>query len=381
MHPGDRLPAGQLELDNEHPALRRCWLPLALADEVDESPRRFVLLGRPFVAARLPDGLTVLADRCPHRLAPLSAGRVVEGCLECPYHGWRFARDGGAVCIPSAGPGAPVPPRARAARPHAVAERDGLVLVALEEPLVPLPEAQPPVEPGTRVVRMGPYEGPYGAAQLLDNQIDVSHFAFVHRQTFGSEAAARLESYEVVRDDWGFTVDLTVPIAARNDPGVAASLRPLEQHRLMRYRYHAPFHLSLTLRYPVMGGTNHLVFWVQPQSATSARLYVTMHLSQPGGFTDEELAGRLAFEEQVVAEDLALQARFDRLALPLGPGAECHVRSDRASVEYRRLLRRVVEGGDAGGRAGPRSEPAGAPVRDPAASAAHEPLKEIHATR
>jgi phenylpropionate dioxygenase-like ring-hydroxylating dioxygenase large terminal subunit len=37
----------------------------------------------------------VLLDKCPHRFAPLSAGKVrSDGRLACPYHGWNFDRDG-----------------------------------------------------------------------------------------------------------------------------------------------------------------------------------------------------------------------------------------------------------------------------------------------
>jgi hypothetical protein len=67
-----------------------------------------------------------------------------------------------------------------------------------------------------------------------------------------------------------------------------------------------------------------------------------MHFWQPGGFTDAQLADRIAFEERVIAEDLSFQGRFDHLGLPLAVAAECHVRSDRAGLEYRRLLRELV---------------------------------------
>lgn len=41
-------------------------------------------------------------DACPHRLAPLSQGRVdpSTGCIECPYHGWSFAADGELKALP-----------------------------------------------------------------------------------------------------------------------------------------------------------------------------------------------------------------------------------------------------------------------------------------
>jgi vanillate O-demethylase monooxygenase subunit len=332
-------------LGNEHEALRHCWHPLACSDEVTEVPTRFWLVGEAWVAVRLRTGLAVLKDRCPHRQAPLSAGSVVDGALQCGYHGWRFCADGGATAIPSLGPGATIPPKATADRPWGVVERDGMIFVAIEEPVVELPTVtattDTPVEE-TRMVRMGPYEGRYGAALLIDNQIDVTHFAFLHKGTFGTDQAAIIPPYAVDRQPWGFGVDLAIPISAGNDPGVAANLRPIDQYRDMAYRFTAPFHLTLTLSYPMMGGSNFIVFWVQPQTVDRCRMYITMYLWQPGGFSDEELAERVAFEEKVVAQDLELQCRFDELAIPLTVTAECHVKSDKASLEYRRLLRSLV---------------------------------------
>ena len=45
---------------------------------------------------------SALVDACPHRLAPLSQGRVDpnSGCIECPYHGWSFDTDGTLMSIP-----------------------------------------------------------------------------------------------------------------------------------------------------------------------------------------------------------------------------------------------------------------------------------------
>ena len=45
----------------------------------------------------------VFADRCPHRLAPLSEGRIEpDGNLMCAYHAWKFAGDGSCVALPQA---------------------------------------------------------------------------------------------------------------------------------------------------------------------------------------------------------------------------------------------------------------------------------------
>jgi phenylpropionate dioxygenase-like ring-hydroxylating dioxygenase large terminal subunit len=44
--------------------------------------------------------VAVLPDRCPHRHAPLSAGRVCNGQIQCPYHGWRFDHHGICTEVP-----------------------------------------------------------------------------------------------------------------------------------------------------------------------------------------------------------------------------------------------------------------------------------------
>ena len=73
---------GETILSNVEPALRRTWLPVARSDAVSDTPARTWLLGEPLVIARVAGEVVVLEDRCPHRFAPLSAGKVVDGMLE-----------------------------------------------------------------------------------------------------------------------------------------------------------------------------------------------------------------------------------------------------------------------------------------------------------
>lgn len=85
------------------------WYFAALSREVGRgSLRRIEMLGEPVLLGRTRAGTAfALRDICPHRAAPLSAGRLVaygsEGeAVECPYHGWRFrAADGICSSVPS----------------------------------------------------------------------------------------------------------------------------------------------------------------------------------------------------------------------------------------------------------------------------------------
>lgn len=78
---------------------RNHFWPIAFVKDLDAAvPRAFTVLSVPLVVWRDSAGeWRALADRCPHRLVPLSEGRVDEhGRLECGYHGWAF--EGGGAC-------------------------------------------------------------------------------------------------------------------------------------------------------------------------------------------------------------------------------------------------------------------------------------------
>jgi len=83
------------------------WYPLSPVEDLDpKQPTPVTLLGLRLVIWKPPSSPTyrVFVDQCPHRLAPLSEGRVDEktGNLVCSYHGWQFNSQGICTQIPQA---------------------------------------------------------------------------------------------------------------------------------------------------------------------------------------------------------------------------------------------------------------------------------------
>jgi phenylpropionate dioxygenase-like ring-hydroxylating dioxygenase large terminal subunit len=78
--------------------LRNYWYPVLESARVTANePTGFMILGEPLVAWRDRDGRPrIVRDKCPHRAAKLSQGRVLGGDLQCRWHGLRF--DGGGHC-------------------------------------------------------------------------------------------------------------------------------------------------------------------------------------------------------------------------------------------------------------------------------------------
>jgi vanillate O-demethylase monooxygenase subunit len=309
--------------------------------EVTEQPLRVLLLGEPWVLYRAGGRIVAFADRCPHRLTPLSIGRCAGGVIQCAYHGWRFDADGRCVEIPALGPGASLPPAARLTRPAGLVEAHGMVFLAPDDPIAPLGSIPEADDPSFEAGELPTLVARASAGLLADNFLDVAHFPFVHAGTFGADEAAEVPQYAVARDDWSFTMSYEHAFANREDPGVAAGVRTLVQTRRLAYRLSAPFHLRLRIDFVEAGGSNVIGFFIQPQSADSCRLFTTLWRDDLSGDADR-MAEAVDFELAVLREDLCIQEAFGELVLPLERTAEVHTRADRTTLELRRVLSDLV---------------------------------------
>ena len=97
-------------ITNVTPQLRRTWHPIGRVETFGDEPTRVEVIGEGYVVVRLDGRLEAFLDVCPHRNARLSDGRLVNGLIECPYHGWRFDADGRCAHVPALGEGATMPP-------------------------------------------------------------------------------------------------------------------------------------------------------------------------------------------------------------------------------------------------------------------------------
>ncbi len=164
------------------------WYKVADSSSLQPGGVRFVQgLGQRWVVFRSDvDGKPGILDaNCPHQGANLAGGSVHDGCLECPFHSWRFATDGHAAKIPYS----PEVSSSLRAKGWPVAEFHGLILVyysaarargvevAPPYQLQPLPQLESMVYRGShdhpRPVRMHLIE-------FAENSADFQHFTPLH---------------------------------------------------------------------------------------------------------------------------------------------------------------------------------------------------------
>jgi phenylpropionate dioxygenase-like ring-hydroxylating dioxygenase large terminal subunit len=167
--------------------LLNSWYCAAESLEVGRTPVARTILNKPIVLYRQADGTPVaLDDACPHRRAPLHLGTVIGDNLRCGYHGLTFAPNGKCIWIPGQDR---IPARARV-RSYPICEKYGWLWLWLGDAdavdLSLLPD-------------FSPFHGPYwttvyvmvrieaAALLMVDNLMDLSHVAFVHSATIGSE--------------------------------------------------------------------------------------------------------------------------------------------------------------------------------------------------
>ncbi len=196
---------------------RAVWYPVAYEQDLSRSrPNRFTLLGEDLVIWWEPTSKQwrVYQDQCPHRLAPLSEGRINEaGQLECPYHGWTFTGEGECQTIPQQPEtGTAHTSRRACVRSLPATIRQELLFVYSGE--VPENQDLPPIpvvdvldEDSPEWVCLNTFRDiPYDAFTLMENVLDSSHIPYTHHNTVGKRSNVSPVDLEITqRDRQGFT--------------------------------------------------------------------------------------------------------------------------------------------------------------------------------
>ncbi len=313
-------------------ALRHCWQPVARIQDLEHGPQRAVLLGEALSVFLTESGeAAVVADRCAHRGASLSMGKVQGESIQCPYHGWEWAgSDGACTRIPSLPDQSQIPSRARiSAFPARV--HWGLVWTVLEEPLGELPTLPWFDAEDWKWGHGTPFELPVGLGIMIENFRDVAHFAFVHQATLGAMPEV-IEPLRPEREE--FRVILRREMRAGDGADeIWGSLRELHTHAI------APNFTSAQLL--TIEGERCLLHAARAIGPTESAHYWI------AGFTKDydefSLEQAIEFEERLYAEDRAIISAVEPRELSLDPNAEANTLADSFTLTYRQAFRDFVE--------------------------------------
>jgi phenylpropionate dioxygenase-like ring-hydroxylating dioxygenase large terminal subunit len=309
------------------------WHPVASTESVVQAPLAVRLLGEDVVAWRDASGIAhAWRDQCPHRGARLSLGRVEGDRLECPYHGWQFAASGQCVHVPALP--SFTPPAAHCVRSFEVREAHGLVWVRLAASEVPPPAFAAEDDNRLRKLNCGPYAVEASAPRIVENFLDLSHFAFVHEGWLGARGSSAIDDYRVEETATGLRA---TQCKAWQPQSNLHSTAPAQVE--YTYEVTGPYTAVLT-KIPEPGSVavadwrESIALFIAPVDPERSICWFRLAVADFDS-PDEKLR---AFQDTIFRQDQPVLESQRPRRLPLDPRAELHTSADRASSAYRRHL-------------------------------------------
>ena len=335
---------------SEIAALQDQWYAVARVDEVRRGvPVAVQLFGQPYTLWQPVDDAPVLTEAfCPHRGARLSAASIRGDRLVCCYHGWEYGPTGACLRVPQLEPGLPIPSKARL-RTWPVVERYGLCWACIGDPVH---DGPPPFEEvdvlGWRV--QVDFLEPWAASALriIDNNLDLSHPAFVHKGTFGDPTRPLVAAYDVEPTTGGFRARVPQDVGGVG-PQIGDADEGHRYERTQETELLTPVQTRIRLSY---GGSaaDYAFYGSATPIDDEHSLYV--RVSALAGTEEEQpYAMFWDFSRRVTEEDKLVLEQTNP-DFPVGATEEVHLRCDKVTLAYRRRLAELV-GHGAGGRAEP----------------------------
>lgn len=302
------------------------WVALCPAAAVlEDRPTAITLAGERIVLFRDgQSGAGALLDRCPHRGVALSLGKIIDGQITCPFHGWRFDSAGLCRHVPW-NPDAKLENLSAVALP--VRELGGLIWLFTGSH----PDSEPTIpEAFCRAdVRVTSQEFVWNAhwTRVMENMLDTPHLPYVHAKTIGKRLRGLTD--EAMEMNWRETERGAEITARRGGEETAAKLR-----------YHFPNLMELEI--DPGGRTLRLVAVCNPADEGRTRLTIYTVRSFARARLLDPLFARL--NARIAAEDRAIVESSLPAEVPPA-GEEKSVATDAPTLAFRKIWFSRIRGG------------------------------------
>ncbi len=326
-------------LVTQQPVFRRFWYPVIPRQQLADGPQAFQLLGEPLVLWLDQQGQpAAVRDRCCHRTAKLSLGRVNQGQICCPYHGWEFDSSGACVRVPQLKSGCAIPANYRVDA-YRCTERYGYIWVCLDDPLIDIPHIDEADGPSHRLIQE--FYEPWQCAGLrvMENELDLAHPTFVHAATFGSEQHPTPDELEITETEWGIRVYGTLGVVNPELQQQNLKMADVQTVRTLEMDWLMPFTIKLKITYP--NGLVHIVVNTMTPINDACSQMVQFCVRNDTE-ADTPAHDAIAFDRAVTLEDKRILESTD-YDVPLSPSREEHMLTDRPGIMIRKKVAALLK--------------------------------------
>jgi phenylpropionate dioxygenase-like ring-hydroxylating dioxygenase large terminal subunit len=319
------------------------WYAAALGRELSDKPLARIICDQPVVMFRTASGrVGALEDRCPHRYAPLSAGRCAGETIACGYHGIEFGVDGACALIPHQ---KSIPPRMHV-RSYPFVERWGWVWIWLGDQALADPDTIPDYHwfgsPGWHSFQRH-YYVKANWELCADNLLDLSHTPFIHAKTVGVPEMATIPVKTWAEGDRVFQQRIMTQVKPSAFVAEWGGFKGLIDRRAT-VEWEPAANMAAELLYEDAANSIVLRLTNPLTPETDRTTHVWFAWSRNFGPEAADHPGAVRFQEQsyaVMAEDVSFmeiqQAGLDR-AGAFDPVA---IRADATLVQARRIVERL----------------------------------------
>jgi len=346
--------------------LKNAWYVACMPAEIGDKPLGRTVCKQPIVFYRGADGAAcALEDFCPHRGAPLSLGRVIEGKLVCGYHGLEMGCDGKTLAMPGQ--------RVRgfpAIRSYPVVERHGFVWVwpgdaALADAGL-IPDCAWAHDPdwayGGGLFHIG-----CDYRLMVDNLMDLTHETYVHASSIGQKEIDQAPSVTQTEGDEvstsRFMANITPPpfwkLALRGNH--LPDDQPVDRWQICHFSPPSQVMIEVGVALAGQGGyhadakvkaSSIVVDFITPETDTS--IWYFWGMARNFNALDEALTATVREgQSKIFSEDLEMLERQQQNLLAWPERALLKLNIDAGGVQARRVLDRLIAAELAGAPASP----------------------------
>lgn len=312
-------------------ALRHFFYPVCPVNKLTDGPVEFTLLNQSIVLWLDQNNQPAAAEnRCCHRWSKLTKGKVIDGAIHCPYHGWAFANTGECIKIPQH-PERPIPSN-YCIKSYKCQSRYDYVWVALEDPIMPIPEIPEFESNEYRVIHLENRAWQCSSLTALENIFDTAHHHFVHQHLGDKVNPVPIPPTIIEKTPYGMFFKSDMYNYGNKLQYKAWNIRDKEIVLKREFHWYMPFLVKMTLSLPNNLKNVTLLSFTPMTNSSLQWINIVMRNDTEENVKASDviqLGMTISYEDQDILENVLPD-------VPLNIHEQCHMESDRPFILIRK---------------------------------------------